>query len=337
MKPNLMNHEQSYYTLILNLKKYQICNNIRLSLINPQIYKIIKTEKQYHIKSNVTEKVFVMFIKYLIYCQIPKFEIDYVHEYDLLSQEFDFMNDLVQLFKKQKDKILYHQCQKDRLKKVIQSKIDLIEENKKKFKRIIYCFFFNKGIGSYIKLTHKFRLLDACEEGKDEYFDFYTRLKIRQGKIDYSINENEKTASIYRIKPSKKPIIVPKSIVYESIEYPIVSIQPNSFHSCDDDTQLIFPDDCEIRTIENEAFDQSDANFTIPKSVIELKEGWCIGAKIIKVNQYNKNFINFNDTFILGKSDSKIDFFDVLVFANRNVKHVEIDLQNRNSIEKFCY
>lgn len=64
----------------------------------------------------------------------------------------------------------------------------------------------------------------------------------------------------------------------------------------------------------------------MPSSISELKEGWCCGTpKLTKVTIIPTGLQNFfyNDNgLIVGKTDSKSDEFDILVFARRDLKKV---------------
>lgn len=66
----------------------------------------------------------------------------------------------------------------------------------------------------------------------------------------------------------------------------------------------------------------------IPSSVTELKDGWCYQTlKLIKIEVMpgNKLFSLYNkDEFLLEKSDPDLDIYNVLLFAQRDVKEVVI-------------
>lgn len=76
----------------------------------------------------------------------------------------------------------------------------------------------------------------------------------------------------------------------------------------------------------NSFFFSSVERLSIPSSVCELKPGWCSGTnKLTKVtiNPDNDHYKNY-ENLIIGKSHNKSDEFDVLVFADRDIKRVEI-------------
>lgn len=92
----------NHVILILRAKPFQIPTNFSfLDNINPAIYNELKTKSQYTIHSNVRSKVLKSFIDYLVNKILPSISIDNIHEYDLLSQEFGIMKNLIKLIKKQ--------------------------------------------------------------------------------------------------------------------------------------------------------------------------------------------------------------------------------------------
>ena len=150
--------------------------------------------------------------------------------------------------------------------------------------------------------------------------------KIQQGVI-YSINENEKTASIIDSILYSTSIVIPRSIVYESSEYPVISILEGSFNKSIIKA-LDFALDSETKTIENSAFDFSSIeSITIPSSLTELKDNWCsyvYELKQIKVMPNNPRYKVYDDKFIIGKSSIEQDNYDILVFCVRNIENVTI-------------
>ena len=67
----------------------------------------------------------------------------------------------------------------------------------------------------------------------------------------------------------------------------------------------------------------------IPKSVKILEDGWCNYAKKfnrLSVSPYNTNFSYLDDKhkIIVGKSDPCSTIYDIIVFANRDVRQAII-------------
>lgn len=84
-----------------------------------------------------------------------------------------------------------------------------------------------------------------------------------------------------------------------------------------------------MKIIDEHSFSNSPIkHLSIPSSVIELKDGWCNEINSLIQIEINKNEVenisNFNDTFIIGKSDLNTKNFDVLLFARRDIEHAVI-------------
>lgn len=68
-------------------------------------------------------------------------------------------------------------------------------------------------------------------------------------------------------------------------------------------------------------------SISIPANVVELKDEWCCGTKYlvnISVSKKNKNFVFYQDDFLLGKLDPKSEIYDVLLFVRRDIEHAII-------------
>lgn len=93
--------EGDSFKLIFRSKTYSIPQNFPyLSDVNGQIYNTLLTTKRYNVKSNVREDVFLSFINNWTSQEVPIFSIDNINDFEILSQEFDRMKNLIQVFKK---------------------------------------------------------------------------------------------------------------------------------------------------------------------------------------------------------------------------------------------
>lgn len=105
-------------------------------------------------------------------------------------------------------------------------------------------------------------------------------------------------------------------------------ISSYSFEKCEDLREVKFSIDSQLKIIESNAFNGTFIeSLMIPPNLEVLENGWCAGVgKLIDIkNMKNqKNFLNYNSDFILGKSDLKNDVFDTLVFARRNITNAVI-------------
>lgn len=60
---------------------------------------------------------------------------------------------------------------------------------------------------------------------------------------------------------------------------------------------------------------------------MEFKQCWCYKAsKLVNIEftSFNPNLTWTSDGFLLGKSDSKLNKFDILIFSKRNVERAMI-------------
>ena len=75
-------------------------------------------------------------------------------------------------------------------------------------------------------------------------------------------------------------------------------------------------------------FNTSIENISIPSSVTELKDGWCIGTKEldkVTIMANNQCFRNYDDhSLVLGKSDLNSKEYDSLIFASKKRKTIKI-------------
>lgn len=112
----------------------------------------------------------------------------------------------------------------------------------------------------------------------------------------------------------------------EAIEIPksVKTIEEKAFYSCKSLDSFKIDENSEIKTIENYSFyDTNLRSLFIPSNVTELKDEWCCEIKYlinISVSKQNKNFIFYDDKFLLGKTDSKSDKYDILLFARRDIE-----------------
>lgn len=84
-------------------------------------------------------------------------------------------------------------------------------------------------------------------------------------------------------------------------------------------------------------------NLYIPYFVTELKDNWCDCANKltnITLSPKNKNFLYFDDKYIIGKSDNSSSDYDVLFFARRDIEYPIIPSfikRIANSAFNSCY
>ena len=109
----------------------------------------------------------------------------------------------------------------------------------------------------------------------------------------------------------------------------ITRICKSAFSYCGNLKEIEFPSDSELQTIEKDAFHCSSIeSLTIPSSVCNLEEGWsnCVKnlTKLTIIQREEQNIQFFEDKLLIGKSNPKIDEYDILIFAARDIKSVTI-------------
>lgn len=71
--------------------------------------------------------------------------------------------------------------------------------------------------------------------------------------------------------------------------------------------------------------DTSITSLYIPSNLTDLQPGWCDRASKLQeiiVSPQNKNFIFYQNKFLLGKSgENKDDLYDILLFSRRDIEH----------------
>ena len=144
--------------------------------------------------------------------------------------------------------------------------------------------------------------------------------------IRYFINKDEKTASVYECINSNIDIYIPRSIKYESIEYPVTSILPNAFYQMKS-IKIQFAPDSQIQSIYTEAFCFSSIeSISFPSSLIKLQPNWYNSSiKKISISPNNPYYSLYENTFILKKSSLEKENFDVLIFVtNKSIEKAVI-------------
>lgn len=142
---------------------------------------------------------------------------------------------------------------------------------------------------------------------------FLKCLQLKQ--IDIPYNSKLQVINNYAFsQTSIEDISIPSNVIF---------IGEGTFAFCERLKKFDIQENSQLQELEKDIFlCSSIENITITSNLI-LKEGWCnsvINLNKIKIIQNKKvNIILYNE-FILGKSDSKNDEFDTLLFACRDIK-----------------
>ena len=153
--------------------------------------------------------------------------------------------------------------------------------------------------------------------------------KIKVDDLVFTINEEEKTASLIGTKNLKNvDIIIPRAIFKEKQEYLVTTIKENSFRMDISIKSIQVASSSELKVIEKNAFIFSEIESLAIPSNIELQEGWCNNLSLLKkitiIPCAIQKIISYEDKFIIGKTDPKSDTYDNLLFVNRDVESVTI-------------
>ncbi|KAK8836378.1 hypothetical protein M9Y10_039721 [Tritrichomonas musculus] len=356
MRGNHATKEKNNFQLSLNSKIFYIPRDFcLLNEIDPSIYNQLFTNKFYEVKSYVDKKVLKEFINYLIYRKTPLIQYDNINDYEQLSQEFDVMKNIIQIFHKKapNPNESYPFVIHLKNEKKLSNKKNKLEKKARKYKHAIYCLFEKYKITSLKELKEKF--YDSYKYHADAeieyYIELFLRKKVELNGVSYIINEDDKTVGVFKHSNYKKKIFIPKRIQYKGEEFPVTRIHRGSFmHSTTE--EIVIPQ--KVQSIKKEAFTNCKSlekieclpnselkkickqafifsplkKLSIPSSIEKFEDKWCINndreLEITIIPNGTSNIVYYDKDFILGKSNSKSENFDVIVFASKDVRKVTI-------------
>ena len=106
----------------------------------------------------------------------------------------------------------------------------------------------------------------------------------------------------------------------------VTFIGEKAFCKCKKLTKVDFDPNSKLKTINKKLFCYSEIEvLSIPSNIEKLNESWCCHTKGLNtIILDNPRFVYYENKFLLGQSNPKSDIFDVLLFANRDIKTAEI-------------
>lgn len=280
--------EENHYKLFLKEQIYEIPTEFTyLEDVNPDIYSILIADKRYNVKSNVTSEVFQSFIDHWVHQTTPEITPNNLHQYEELSQEFSVMQDLLQLYRKHTttNSIITTLINKSRLLKGKLTKLNnIIDVREEKYRQIIDTLFTNFGIDTRFRfLEVKSELFVACNNEDMKRIELLTGHEIKKDKMSFILNEEEQTAGLFKNFNFNSKILIPRSIIHQSQEYPITVIYEKAFYNCKTLKSICFMEDSELLQIEDSAFSHSNLEeIFIPKKTFEIGQNsfsHCINLK----------------------------------------------------------
>ena len=249
------------FILVLHSKKYQIPSNFRtLEDIDQSIYQALITTHQYEIKSKVNESVLKSFIDNWIYQSIPKINLTNFFQYEELSQEFDRMSDIIELYQKNiQEQIISKFKKKIQLRmKRIQNLNNILHQQINQYQKYITFIFTDTNYDTILNNTSiKNNFFQKNLFERNQIFKLIQLMIIEINGLIFTLDKIEKTASIFSIKTKNESIFIPKSIFYEDEEYLIIEICQNAFHRSDHFKTITFSDDSELQIISKSAFEST--------------------------------------------------------------------------------
>lgn len=180
--------------------------------------------------------------------------------------------------------------------------------------------------------------VEFIEEGWCANLPNLTHLKITNKNRNFSYVDNQFLVGKSDIKSDTFNLLLFSNRDIECAIVPslIKRISTFSFADCRRLKSIEFSLDPQLETIDEEAFcGSSIERLTIPKNFKKFKEGWC--KNTLKLNEIfispeNQSFSIFDHKQLIGKSDTKSDIYDLLLFASRDIQNAII----LSSIQKVC-
>ena len=316
------------FILVLNSKEFYIPSVFsNLSNVKENIYQTLINTHKYEVKSQVHDDSLQSFIDYWVKMHVPNLSYDkYLIDYIQLSEEFDIMKNLIQLFlKNTSHSNISWLMQNKKLKHRFQKKKNLLTKEANNFKRNIEIIFKNESVGIRENTMIDSELLFySLKNGDFEGVESVIKEKIDIYDSLYTINESDRTAQLFSIYDYQN-LFIPRALNYDSVEYKITSLRKLLFRDLNEVKAIMFDENSEIKS-----FDVTCPSVEIvllPDNITELNDSWCNetpNLTEIRISPNNKNFIYYEDKFLLGKSDLKSDVFDILCFARRDIEYAKI-------------
>lgn len=308
-------NDQSKIKLFLRCKIFKISTDFQsICNIDDNVYRTLLSKKKYEIKSNISEEVLQSFINYWVNNEVPFFNAENINEYDQLSQEFDYMKNLVQIFKRKcpnlDTSLLLNE--KEELKKQFKIKNDNLEAKTKKYHQTIHILFKDNEINTHERfLEVKKDLRNSCLSQDIKFIKLLTRKEAKFEGMSFILNEEEKTAFLLCNISAKGDILIPRTVNYKLKSFLVTKIIENAFKYSKDVKSIQFPLDSELECIERRSFFAcSLESIIIPPKVTEIPESCFYLCKNLKKIEFSE--------------DSKLTMIDKLAFYQCPIESLSI-------------
>lgn len=307
-----MTEGRSIY-LIFKSKKFLIpTGSSFLNRINSNICSILFENHNYVVKSIVSDDIFDSFFNYCVSNSIPDICNKNISEFQQLSQEFGVLKDIIQTYQKfnLESKLPSLNEKNYVLKQILYANNCEIEEKTKKYHQIINHLFNNHGIDTTSRFNEvKDELLDACNQGNIKFVDLLTKKEVKQNNLSFLLNEEEKTAGVFRnLHLDDSEIYIPRSIQHENQEFVITIIYENCFKNA---STIKFSEDSQLISIDKCSFSDSPLeSIRIPKHVKTIGEAAFASC-------YKLNNVEFDE-------NSELELIDDYSFYYSSIKSMTI-------------
>ena len=284
------------FKFILKTKVIQIPSNFRfVNDVNPSILKILTSTQKYNVKSNVNEDIFQSFINHWINNQTPNITFENLSQFIELSEEFQRMEDIVQIFQKNVEKYHINDLNKknDTLREKSKEKVHNLGEKKQQYNKILHTLFKNNKIDSYFRfLEVKKDLYNACKNENVQRIFLLTRKNIKHKKSGLSLvlDEEKMEAYVFNCNVANGDIIIPQSISYKLKNFDITTIVEDSFKNSKDIRSIQFPKNSKLNIIEKSSFFQSSfEKIVIPSSVSVIDDFAFCECNQLRIVEFDEN------------------------------------------------
>lgn len=279
--------------LLLKNKLFSIPSDFcSLNDVKSDIYKELISNRQYKVKSNVHVDLFQLFIDNWVYNKALDININNFFELVLLSEEFDRIKDLIQLFYRLNQNNNHLLKTNQEIKQKLETKKHNIKNEKSNYSQIIHFLFDNNRIGSHSELIDiRSDLFQAFKKNDIKLVDLLTRKKFKdENGLLFVLNEKDLTAGLFNNSKINGDVLIPKTITYESQKYSITDIFERAFQFSKNIKSIQFSEQSEIRTIGKNAFFASTlSKIKIPKNVKCIEERAFSFCKQLKSIEFFEN------------------------------------------------
>ena len=119
----------------------------------------------------------------------------------------------------------------------------------------------------------------------------------------------------------------------------VLEIRQYAFDSCKKLQKVEIPENSNLQKIGENAFSQASiTKIYLPKVFTGFEEAGISSLKLemVEISPLNKNYVCKDDKYLLGKTDQKIDEFDVILFVRRDIEEAIIP-SNIKVISAFSF